>query len=575
MERLRFFRDYLIERFGRALQRIPLDPGFSCPNRRRDHSGGCAFCSARGGRAVHLQENLSLEAQVERGREYVLERYGSAGPYIAYFQAFTGTNAPVSVLRATYERVLAAADFPMLCIGTRPDSLDDACLDYLAELAEQREVWVELGIQTANDRTLELVRRGHDFACSAAAAEKLAARGIHTAAHLMIGLPGETADDWNATARAVAALPVEGVKYHQTLVLRGTPLAAMYAAGRVRPLNEYEYADALASALRLLPENTLLMRLSAEAGADEEIAPRWWMDKSRFLEMFQQKFLHPEAESKFTPCCTADGTYTLYHPQYRQHFHSLAGAWEESEKKYLQPANLRPRLEKGENLRVLDVGFGLGCNAASAVSLAEKIACGKLEIVSLEADPNVLSAALSLPAGPARKILTDLAEHGRYVSPFADLRLLFGDARATLSALSPAGPFDAIFLDGFSPDVNPELWTADWIALLAENLAEDGELATYSSAYPLFGALLEAGLEIRRSEPFGRRRPGTAAVKSGRELPGLAGLSEKDRAIVTRSTAGVPYRDPGLTHTREEIFALRREEVARLRASGMPKWAKF
>ena len=133
MKKLRFFRDVLAQRWGTALQRIPLDPGFSCP-----HSG-CTFCASNGSRARHLTEGMTIAEQVERGKQYVHDRYGSDGPYIAYFQAFTGTNAPVEQIRAVYEEALRLADFKMVIIGTRPDCLPEECLDYLEELNQRYE----------------------------------------------------------------------------------------------------------------------------------------------------------------------------------------------------------------------------------------------------------------------------------------------------------------------------------------------------------------------------------------------------------------------------------------------------
>jgi len=566
MQKIRFFRDTLKAKFGTALQRIPVDPGFSCPHRSKNGSGGCSFCASDGSRARHLEAGMSLTEQVERGKKYVLDRYSSTGPYIAYFQAFTGTNAPVEVIRAVYEEVLALADFRLVIIGTRPDCLPDDCLDYLAELNRRIGVLVELGVQTANDDTLKRINRGHDFACSAGAAKRLAARGIPVAAHLILGLPGETRTDMENTAKAIAALPFCAVKIHQLLVLRGTRLAAEYAAAPFPTLNEYEYADALEAVLRILPDNMTVMRLTAEAEPEGIIAPKWWMKKGQFQEMFTRKFEGVEA-SRFTPCKTEDGTYTLYHPAYRQHFHSLAGAHEESLKKYIGPSRLAEKLSSNASVRLLDVGFGLGCNAFSAFHLANEVRGGKLEITSLEADPNVLSAALTLPDTADRGLFLRLKETQTCESDFASVRLIFGDARATLSTLEKM--FDIIFLDGFSPDSNPELWTADFVRLLADHLAPDGILTTYSSAYPLFGALFGAGLKIYRPEPFGRRRPGTAASRIELNLPRI---SEKDECITRQSTAGVPYRDPGLNSDRETIFALRKDEVAKLRAQGMPKW---
>ncbi len=565
MQKLLFFRDVLAERFGQTLQRIPIDPGFSCPHRTLSGTGGCTFCAADGSRARHLSAGMTLEEQVERGKEYVRVRYGSNGPYIAYFQAFTGTNAPVDVIRGIYEKVLSLADFRLIAIGTRPDCLPEDCLEYLDELNRRIGVIVELGVQTANDTTLQRIHRGHDFACSADAVWRLHKHGIPVAAHLILGLPGETEKDWLYTAEQIARLPFTAVKIHQLLVLKGTKLAAEYAASPFPTLNEYEYADALEKVLRILPDSMSIMRLTAEAEEDGIIAPRWWMKKGQFLEMFTGKF-EQAAQNRFVPCRTGDGSFTLYHPEYRQHFHSVAGAREESVRKYLIPSGLKEKLQTKSHVRLLDVGFGLGCNASAAFHLAEETASGQIEIISLELDHSVLDAALSLPEQPDSEMLQSLKQTGSFQGRYSSIRFIPGDARKNV----PDGLFDVIFLDGFSSENNPELWTADFVKILADHLADDGVLTTYSSAYPLFGALMNAGLQVFRSEAFGRRRQGTAASK--RALDYLEPLSEKDTAITQKSTAGVPLRDPTLDATREVIFETRAKEVALLRKRGIPKW---
>ncbi len=559
MNTLRFYYD------GNHTQRISLDPGFPCPH------GRCTFCGSDGSRARHLSAGMSIAEQVERGKAYLRERYKSDGPYTAYFQAFTGTNAPIEKIRQIYEEALAQADFTGIVIGTRPDCISDECLDYLTELKKRYDLLIELGVQTANDETLRRIHRGHDFACAANAVKRLAERNIPVAAHLILGLPGETAEDWRNTAREIGKLPFRAVKMHQLLVLKGTKLAAEYAEHTFPVLNEYEYAEALECFLRELPEGMEILRLTADSDPEGIIAPKWWMKKGQFREMFLERFAN--GGGRFTPCRTEDGSYTLYHPAYRQHFHSIAGAKEESFKKYIEPAGLAERLKNRPLTKILDVGFGLGCNASGAFRLAnDTVKSGRLEITSLEFDRNVIPAALMLPDCD-RPFFESLRNQEKVTGKYAELNIQYGDARKTVQsvAVQNNAPYDVIFLDGFSPDTNPELWTADFIKILAGLMAEDGVLVTYSSAYPLFGALLGAGLKIFRPEPFGRRRPGTAAAKIPLDLPPL---SQKDLDITTKSTAGIPYRDSGLRSTREQIFARRKEEVAEQRKSGMPKWYK-
>ncbi len=261
MKTIRFFGDLLAEKYGVRLHRIPFDLGLSCPN-RRNGTGPCAYCAENGALARHLVSGMELAEQARAGKEYIRGRYGSEGPYQAYFQAFTSTFAPVSDLRRLYSDALSNGDYRVLVIATRPDCLSTDCLDYLSELRERYELWVELGVQTSHDATLQLIRRGHDFACTENAVRRLHERSIHCAAHLILGLPGETQDDFNQTADRIAALPFEAVKMHNLLVLRGTPMAKMLRDGLVHPMNEYEYAAALTSFLRRLPNSMAVMRLS-------------------------------------------------------------------------------------------------------------------------------------------------------------------------------------------------------------------------------------------------------------------------------------------------------------------------
>lgn len=572
MNQLHFFHDDLARRYGHPLQRIPIDLGLSCPHRYSNGKGGCAFCDLTGSRARHLKPDMSLEEQVRSGINYVERRYHAGPPYIAYFQAFTGTNAPVSLLREKYETVLGLADFKVLIIGTRPDCLPEDCLDYLQELSTRYEVWVELGVQSANDDTLKRINRGHDFASTQDAVRRLAQRGIKVAAHLILGLPGEGRDDFLATAKAISELPFSGVKIHNLMVLRGTAVARMYDKGLVSPMNEYEYAAALAAVLRVLPEDMLLMRISSEAPEENLLAPKWWMKKSEFLNMFQRFFEQnaslPVDADAFLPCQTGDGSYTLYHPRYKQHFHSIAGAWEESLKKYIEPCRLKEKLEAGENITVLEIGLGMGYNVSALAELASTIRRGKVFMISMELDPNVLDAALTLPEHKGAPMLQTVKDSGRYEDEFVSLDVMWGDARD--SAIVMKSHCDAIFLDAFSPDTNPELWTVEFIRELKDMLKDEGFIATYCSAFPLIGAFLQNGVSLYESRPFGRKRSGLVAGLDAN--PWLPPVSEKDFLIASRSTAGVPYRDPGLKNTREQIRLMRTREVALLRGKGVPKW---
>ncbi len=578
--KLYFFKDYLIDKFGTPLYRIPVDLPLSCPNRQRNSGQGCIFCAEDGARARHLRHHLNLAEQVRSGIDYVRRRYQGGPPYIAYFQSFTNTNAPVEQLRRYYEEVLALADFRMVIIATRPDCLPPDVLDYLEELKQRYVVWVELGVQTSNDRTLELIKRGHDFAAVRRAVNALVERGIPCAAHVILGLPGEGMEDFLQTARDLAALPFSGIKIHNLLVLKNTPLAKLYADKKDEPgwfniNNEYEYADALARFLALIPEEWPLMRLNADAPDEQIIAPKWWMSKGQFLDYLREFIAGgDDADGRFAGAVpkvrTADGSFTFYHPEYKQHFHTLAGAASEAELKFVGPSGLRERLAQGP-IRLLDVGYGLGYNAIAAVRCAKDVG-GVLDIVTLECDLKTLRAGLAIfpPESLEYRVTGDLLKNGIWRQEGITVSLLTGNAAVTVRSVDD--PFDVIFLDGFSPDKNPELWTYDFIRELAGKLAHDGIMTTYSSAFPVLGALMRTGLHVGMSAAFGRKRGGTVAAW----LPGLIAvpLADKERNIVLHSTAGVAYRNYSGVLPAAEIIRQREMLVEKLRRQGVPRWYK-
>ncbi|MBR2356838.1 MAG: TIGR01212 family radical SAM protein [Lentisphaeria bacterium] len=583
MKHLFHFSKYLQQKYGSSLQRIPIDLALGCPNRSSGGFGeGCIFCSEDGARARHLSRTgLDLVEQVARGKEYIKRRYGECSSYIAYFQSFTSTNAPVEILRDLYEKVLAQADFKVVIISTRPDALPDDVLDYLAELSLRYELFVELGIQSAHDRTLAEINRGHDFTAVQQACQRLAARNIKIAGHFILGLPGETMDDWAATAEKAADLPLSAVKLHQLMVLKNTVLARRYGANKsyVSPLNEYEYAAGLKAFLQKLPENWLLMRLMADAAADELEAPKWWMQKGQFLSFFEQYFYDESSNAgSFVVARTSDGTPTLYHPVYRQHFHSLAGAGSEAEKKFAEPSRLAEKLDEfarqGKTLRLLDIGFGLGGNAFAAMACAADIPGAQLEIVSLENDERTLRAAMQFyqTAQWQQKVLTDLLEKRRSSYKNSSITLLLEDARKSVQLL-PENHFDLVWLDAFSSDVNPELWSWQFLRCCRRIMVQQSALLlTYSSSPSVRGAMYKAGFLVGETPSFGRRRGGTVAWLG--ESSGNTELSEKEKHIIFDSTAGTPYSDPGLNNQADFLSKRRKNLIERLRKKGVPKWYK-
>lgn len=583
MKKLFHFSEYLREKYNFSLQRIPIDLALGCPNRSNGGFGsGCIFCSEDGARARHLSRTgLDLSEQVRRGIEYVKTRYGSGSQYIAYFQSFTSTYAPVAKLRELYGEVLKSADFKLLIISTRPDALPDDVLDYLEELNTRYDVIVELGIQTARDRTLAEINRGHNFDSVKQACSELHRRKLKIAGHFILGLPGESLGDWLYTAKEAAKLPLCGVKIHQLMVLKNTVLARRYGENPnyIMPLNEYEYAAGLKAFLQQLPEGWMLMRLMADADDNLLEAPKWWMKKGQFLNFFENYFYNENSlAGAFVATQTADGTPTLYHPTYKQHFHSLAGAGSEAEKKFAEPSELSERLRSsarsGEPVRLLDIGFGLGGNAFAATACAEKVPESRLEIVSLENDERTLQAAMSLYGNDShqKNILASLIKERVAVYKNTRITLLLDDGRKSVQTL-PADSFDLVWLDAFSSEVNPELWTWQFLQACYKCMKnENSLLLTYSSAPGVRGALYKVGFAVGETPSFGRKRGGTLAAKMYNEK--IVPLPEKEQHIIKDSTAGTPYSDPDLNKSAEWIIEHRKKLIEKLRKKGVPKWYK-
>lgn len=279
----RDLNSHLRERFGVRVQKVTLDAGLTCPNRDgRVGMGGCLYCNARGSGTGAFARGKSIREQLEEGMARLARRYG-ASRFIAYFQSFSNTYAPVKILRALYQEALAFPEIVGLSIGTRPDCLSPEILDLLADLARKRLLWLELGLQSAHDETLRLINRGHDAACFTRAVKAAANRSLEVVAHVILGLPGEGPGEMSATARYLSGLPVQGVKIHLLYVVRGSVLEALYRSGKYRPLEEGEYINLVADFLELLPPHLVIHRLTGDPHPEELVAPGWCRDKSRVL----------------------------------------------------------------------------------------------------------------------------------------------------------------------------------------------------------------------------------------------------------------------------------------------------
>lgn len=285
----RTFNSFLVEKFGERVYRVPIDVGFDCPNRDGSKAfGGCTFCDERGSGAPTILGGSAVKAQLLDGIERIQRRY-KAKKFLTYFQAFTNTYAPEGVLRNLYESGLDHPDVVGLCIGTRPDCLPDNVLDMLAELNEKTYVWLEIGLQSAHNRTLDLINRAHSSEEFFDALERAKSRGLTVATHLIFGLPGEDKEMMMETVRQVAQSPLDAIKIHQLCIYKGAPMEIDYRLGNLNALDEDYYAGLVADALEVLPPEMIIMRLVAEGMKEELIAPSWSYDKFSTMDKIREE----------------------------------------------------------------------------------------------------------------------------------------------------------------------------------------------------------------------------------------------------------------------------------------------
>ena len=286
----RDLNSYLKDNFGERVQKITLDAGLTCPNRDgRVGTGGCLYCNARGSGTGAFRRGESIAAQMEAGLQRLARRYG-AKKFVAYFQSFSNTYAPIPRLRELYDAALAYPQVVGLSIGTRPDCVDDEVLDLLAGYAKNRLVWLELGLQSAHDATLQLLNRGHDVACFTDAVQRASARGLDVVAHVILGLPGEGPREMAATASYLARLPLHGVKIHLLYVVRDSGLAGLYQGNRYVCLTEEQYVSLAVNFIERLPAGVVIHRLTGDPHREELLAPTWCLDKPRVLQHLREEF---------------------------------------------------------------------------------------------------------------------------------------------------------------------------------------------------------------------------------------------------------------------------------------------
>lgn len=275
---------HLKETFGKKVYKLSLDGGMTCPNRDGTAgSGGCIFCSAGGSGDFAAPRTASVKEQAEAAKALVAGKIKGDASYIAYFQSYTNTYAPLPYLRALFTEAMALPDVCALSVATRPDCLPPETIVLLNELSQKKPVWIELGLQTIHEKTAEFIRRGYSLDVFEDAYGRLKAAGIPVITHVILGLPGETREDMLKTVRYLAGKRVDGIKLQLLHVLKGTDLFPLYESGAFRTLEMDEYFALAGDCLKLLPPETVVHRLTGDGPKRLLAAPLWSADKKKVL----------------------------------------------------------------------------------------------------------------------------------------------------------------------------------------------------------------------------------------------------------------------------------------------------
>ena len=284
----RSFNQHCQEKFGGKVYKLSIDGGFSCPNRDGTvGTGGCIFCNETGSGDFAVC-GKSITAQLQEAKKWV-EKKNKDGKYIAYFQSFTGTYAPAQVLRSRYLEAIAPAEIVGLAIGTRPDCLGEDVLAVLQEVNAIKPVTVELGLQTVHEASVQYIRRSYVNQVYFDAVTRLKEAGIEVVTHIILGLPGETAEMAAQTTRAAVNAGTDGIKFHLLHVLKNTDLEKDYLSGKFSCLSMEEYGDWLCTCMKEIPPHVTVHRITGDGAKRNLVAPLWSADKKRVLNYLNKR----------------------------------------------------------------------------------------------------------------------------------------------------------------------------------------------------------------------------------------------------------------------------------------------
>lgn len=281
--------EYCRNEFGKKLYKLSLDSAMTCPNRDGTiGTGGCIFCSDDGSGEFSAKPCGDINRQIEEAKKRV-EHKNKGGGYIAYFQSFTNTYAPVDYLEKIFTEAVNHSDIDVLSVATRPDCLGDDVVELLKKLNAVKPVWIELGFQTSNEKSASFIRRGYKNDVFTDAVKRLTTAGIKVVAHIIAGLPGETYDDIESSVKFVCDSGIWGIKIHLLHVLKGTDLEKIYSQGAFRCLEQEEYLDNICSLIEIIPEHIVIHRLTGDGDKKKLVAPLWSADKKRVLNTLAKK----------------------------------------------------------------------------------------------------------------------------------------------------------------------------------------------------------------------------------------------------------------------------------------------
>lgn len=282
-KRYNSLNSYLKRKFGEKVFKISLDGGFSCPNRDGTISSrGCIFCSEKGSGDFAGNRSESIKVQFEKVKEIMQKKWKSK-KYIAYFQAYTNTYAPLDILKNKYNEALENDGTVGLAVATRPDCIDEDVLKLLSEFNKKTYLWVELGLQTSNDNTASIINRGYTLDVFEDCLKRLRKNNIDVVVHTIFGLPGESHEDMINTIRYLSKKDIQGIKIHLLYLLKNTPMEELYNKGDLKFLNMDEYVELVSKAISILPPSVVIHRLTGDAPRDLIIGPMWSLKKWEVL----------------------------------------------------------------------------------------------------------------------------------------------------------------------------------------------------------------------------------------------------------------------------------------------------